>query len=118
MSYVCIEVSPQRSDWIYGKTIWEAIDNWIQRRTEEYLEVTNFKRMMAVGLITNKKVFIHSQREKAILDILDVRDNHGLTILSRNAVLKKYFKEFKHEDTRKKIRDELGIYCDDEYLDE
>lgn len=103
MSYVCIKVSPQRGDWTYGKTIWDAIENWVKRRTKEYLEVNNFKRMMAVGLITNKKLFIHSQRERAILDILNVHDNHGFIILSRSAVLKKYFKEFKHEDTRKQV---------------
>lgn len=104
MSYVCIEVSSERGDWTYGKTILDAIENWVKRRTKEYLEVTNFKRMMEVGLITNKKLFIHSQRERAILDILNVRNNYGWIILSRSAVLKKYFKEFKHEDTREQVR--------------
>lgn len=102
--YYWIKVSSEREDWTYGKTIWDAIENWIQRRTKEYLEVTNFKRMLAVGLITNKKLFIHCQRERAILDILDVHDNHGFSILSRSTVLKKYFKEFKHEDTREQVR--------------
>ena len=104
MSYVCIEVSPERDDWTYGKTICDTIEKWVKRRTKEYLEVNNFKGMIAAGLITNKKVYIHCLRERAILDILNVRDNRGWTILSRSAVLKKYFKEFKHEDTRKQVR--------------
>jgi hypothetical protein len=80
-------VNKNRGEWVLGKSVWEAIEKWLENRVSLSLQINGTK------LVVNMDIYKQRLREQAIRDIHRVENSHGLLEASGNEIKNYYKKE-------------------------
>lgn len=87
MNRYCVMVNKNRGEWVLGKSVWEAIEKWLENRVSLSLQINGTK------LVVNMDIYKQRLREQAIRDIHRVENSHGLLEVSGNEIKNYYKKE-------------------------
>lgn len=87
MNRYCVMVNKNRGEWVLGKSVWEAIEKWLENRVSLSLQINGTK------LVVNMDIYKQRLREQAIRDIHRVENSHGLLEVRGNEIKKYYKKE-------------------------
>ena len=87
MNRYCIMINKNRGEWVLGKSVWEAIEKWLENRVSLSLQINGTK------LVVNMDIYKQRLREQAIRDIHRVENSQGLLEVRGNEIKNYYKKE-------------------------
>ena len=87
MNRYCIIVNENCGEWVSGKSVWEAIEKWLENRVSLFLQINGTK------LVIDMDIYKQRLREQAIRDIHRVENSHGFLEVRGNEIKNYYKKE-------------------------